>query len=123
MNLVDDVHFGLALSWSNADFFPQISYFIDPPVGGGVNFDHIHEATLVYIAAGRALVAGFTGRRLFTIQRFGNNFGHAGFAGSPGSGKKVGMGNFIVSHCVLERFDDTLLSYYFFKGSRTPGPV
>ena len=47
MNLVDHIDLESTRGWCESRLFKQVLDLLDPPIGGGINLDVIHEASAV----------------------------------------------------------------------------
>ena len=61
VNFVNDVNFELSLRWRKVDLVAQVAHVFDTSLGGGVDFDQVHEAVVADGFAMVALVAGTFG--------------------------------------------------------------
>ena len=91
VHFVDDIDFVFAGSGRVLGVFQHFADVVDAGVGGGVDFEQIHEAAGVDVAAGLALAAGFAFVRSFAVEAFGKDAGDGGFAHAAGAGEQVGV--------------------------------
>jgi len=97
MYLVNDVYFIALLGRGKANVFAEFSYFIDAPVGGGVDLEYIKGSSLQYPPAGLATVTGLASLKVKAVYRPGQKFCGTGFPCPPGTAKKIGMGDHITN--------------------------
>ena len=93
MGFVDDVDFFAALDGREVHLLPYVSYLVDPPVAGGVQFDNIHEPAVVDRLADRAGVTWVAILKVEAIHRLGQDTGGGSFAAAPWAAEQVGVGH------------------------------
>ena len=101
------------------NFFQQITDFVDTSVGGGVDFNDVHEAAFGDATTDFTFIAGLAIDGMFAIQRFGEDPGGAGFAGTPGTAEEVSVDGAPPEDGVFQHPDIILLSD---KGFEILGP-
>ena len=120
VDLVDDIH-AVAHAGGGIDgLVPQGAHMVYAIVGGRVQLQHIQQAAVVNPQAGLTLVAGVPVHRVLAIDRLCQDFGAGGFAGAPGAGKQVGVGEAALGRLPPQRLRDMLLPDHIRKGLGPP---
>ena len=116
VGLVDDIHPVLCHRWGEVGLVPQVADVVHPVVAGGVNLHHIQDRAVLNPPADVAHPTGVPPRLVGAVDRFGQDFGTGGFAGSPAAGEQIGMGRLTPRDLVFEGGGDMLLPDDIFKG-------
>ena len=123
VDFIDDINLITGLRRRKFDIFPQIADLVDTPVRCGVDLIDVHRRAVIDQFTGTAVVAGRRRRPLLAVQRFRQHFGGAGLAGSPRSGKQIGMGNTPRHDRIFQRHAYMLLADQALEVPRPPLPV
>ena len=91
MHLVNDVELVPAANRSEADVVSQFTDLIHAVIACAINFQHVEADALRYFPTGVADSAWSYRRTMDAIERFSQNAGGRGLAGSPWADKKIGV--------------------------------
>ena len=119
VHFIDDEDFVPGTGGQEANFFFQLTDFLDAAVGGAVNFLKVHAGPFGDSTAGTAGVAGLCYRTILAIKSLGHNARQGRFTGTANSAEDQGMGHAILGKCVLQGTDNRSLANYFGKSLRT----
>jgi len=123
VDFVYDVDFVSGLGRHEANFFPKVPDFVNPPVGSGINLNEVQAAPFVYGYANLAAVAGLVLVSGKAIHRFGQDARSSSFACPAWSGEEVSMGDLSGFYGVFEGTDHMVLAYKLIKVFGAPLPV
>ena len=91
VDLVHDVDALFDAGRGEDSLVPEGPDVVDAIVGGGVDFDDVHDGAVVDTAAGGALAAGVTVDGVLAVDGLGEDLGAAGLTGTARTDKEVGM--------------------------------
>ena len=112
VGLVDDVDLVATADGGEERAFPQVTRLVDVAVRGGVDLDDVDAAgpAAGEVATALALAAGVGHRRLFAVQRAGQDAGAGGLAAAARPGEEVGVVDAVAGECVPQRLGDVVLA-------------
>ena len=110
MRLVNDDDLVAVSRRGVADGLPQLAYRINAPVGGGVNFDHIHGASRRDFLAGIAFTTRLRRRASVAVQSLGQQPRDRGFPDAALAGKDVAVSDAVQADGILESDSDVPLT-------------
>ena len=120
MHLVDDVYLIPAYRRQIGYLVPQVADIIHAVVGGCVHLDDIHDGAAVDALTDLTGTTGISAGMIQTVHRLGKDLGTGGFAGSPGTGKQIGMADAPRCDLVLQRRNNGFLAHHVGKTLRAP---
>ena len=123
MHFVDDIHPIFAHGGGKMYLFTQIADVVHAVVGGSIDLRHIQHGTLIDAAAYLAFVARIAIHRMQAVDRFRQNFGAGGLAGSARSGEQIRVRQPSGAQFVFQRCGHMRLTPYIRKGLRPPFTV
>jgi len=123
VDFIDDIDFFAACRGKGPDRFLQRPDFLDAPVRSGIDFINVQRGPAVDFFAAPAFIAGVRPLGIQAVHRFGQDFGHTGLAGTPGTGEKVGVSQPVLLDGPLERNGNMFLPHHFRKSAGTPFSV
>ena len=112
VGFVEDINFEAVARWPVASGFPELADFIDPAIGGGVDFDHVYRVSGTDFHAGFANSAGLGDGMIFrpAIQGRGQDSSHGGLTDAAVATEDVAVSAASLRNSVLEGAGDVLLS-------------
>ena len=123
MNLVDDIYPVSSLSGRILNLIPDISDIFHAVIGGSVDFHYIHRGPGKDRLAGWTFIAGTAVHRTLTVDSSRIYLGNTGFSGASCSAEQIGMTDTLRRYLIFKSLNNRLLSFYIFKGNRTPFAV
>ena len=109
VRFVDDKYFITVPRRLIAHVLPQFAHFVDPAVGGGVDFDHVDRTSGGDFDATRTHPTRLRGRALDAVQTACQDARHRSLTGAPLARKDVPVGDALLANCIFERRLDMLL--------------
>ena len=103
VDLIDDIDLVPAVGRGVNRLIPQRADVVDSGVGGGVDLDHIEDTARLQPTADLALAAGIAVARGKAVDRFGEDLGTGGLAGSPRPGKEIGVADSAALDLIFQR--------------------
>ncbi len=123
MHLVNDIHALFNAGGRIDRLVPQGTDIFNAVIGGGVNFNHIHNRAVFDSEAAGAFIAWIPVFRLLAVERPGKNLCAGGFTRSSDTDHKVGVAGAVILNLVFEGFGNLLLTDNIVKGARAPFSV
>jgi hypothetical protein len=115
VDFVDDVDLVFATNRSEPDIFPEFSNLIDAVVAGAINFQNVQTDSLRDFPTGITYTAWCDSGPVNAVQRFSEDTGSRGFAGSPWTNEQIGVSKSLLHDSVLERAHDVVLTEDFIE--------
>ncbi len=122
VDFVDDIDLVRPLGGHVLDLLPQVPDFVDAPVGGAVDFQHVQGGAVGDLPADLAGVVGVGRGALLAVEGLGQDAGHRGLADAPGAAEQKSVGHPAGAQGVLQRPGDGLLAHHLLKVLGTPFP-
>jgi len=91
MDFIYDIYLVTGLVRSVVSPLTEVSDIVNASVTGGINLNHIQSPALGYCLTNGASVARFALAIGKAVHRLSQNTAGAGFAGAPGTTKKIGV--------------------------------
>jgi len=110
VDFIDDENFEPATRREIFYILSEFTNILDTGVGSTVDLENVHGITSGYLKAGRADIARFLSRSIFTLESLGEDACSTGLPDTPSTRKKKGMGNPAGFDCILQRSADMLLT-------------
>ena len=123
MDLVHDVHPLADGGGGIHRLVPQGPDLVHTVVGSGVQLQHVQDGAVLDAQAGGAGVAGAAVLGVLAVDRPGEDLGAGGFAGAPGAGEQIGVGQPPRFHLALQRVGDVGLAHHVVEGTGPPFSV
>ena len=120
VHFVDQVDLGLAARRQVLGVVDQVAHVVHAGVAGGVDFQQVHVASGVNVAAGRALAAGFGAGAALAVERLGEDAGDGGLAHAAGAGEQEGVVDLAGLQRIAQRTHHVLLPHQFGEAPRAP---
>jgi hypothetical protein len=120
MNLIYNIDLVTSLVGSIIDPLTEVSDFIDTPIAGSINLNHIQSPAFGYCLAHGASIARFTLAIGETIHRLGQNASGTGLTCASWTVEKIGVRHTTTTESITQCLRYWLLPHYLSQGLGTP---
>ncbi len=111
VGLIDDVDLDAQRRRQILDPVAQLADLVDPPIGGGVDFDQVDRRARGDLHAGSAFAARLGALPVQAVDGFGQDPGSGRLPRPPHAGEQVGVRDPALLHRVLERTGNGILAH------------
>jgi hypothetical protein len=119
VHFVDQVHLVAAARGGVLRVLDQLADVVDAGVAGGVDFQQVHRAALVDLAAGGTDAAGIGAHALIAVESLGNNARQRGLADAARSREQDRRMQPVLVERMRQRAHHMLLPHHLVKAAGT----